>query len=137
VRRALFGALIEAQVEEVEPPADRELGVGLRAVLLDDLDGRRREARVASPRELVNWASFHPAVDQLLYAPQVAFPDVYFDGADEPTREAPSQARRPVATAPRLIALFEDALGAERARALSGELLGARRPYAEALDALD
>src|SRR5690606_36985023 len=35
VRRALFGALIEAQVEEVEPPADRELGVGLRAVLLD------------------------------------------------------------------------------------------------------
>ncbi len=114
LRRAIFRRAVAPEVARVDPPADRDLGEALRAVVLDDLDVRRRDARVRSPRELVNWASFHPAVDQLLYAPQVAFAPAYFDGGEEAFREAPDVARRQRASAPRLLSLLRDSLGGER-----------------------
>ncbi len=114
LRRAIFRRAVAGFVDRVEPAADRDVAERLRATVLDDLDTRRREDRVRSPRELMNWASFHPAVDQLLYAPQVAFPQAYFDGGEEPFREAPDVARRQRASGPRLLALLRDSLGAER-----------------------
>ncbi len=137
LRRAILRAAIAPSVDRVEPPEDRDLGERVRAVVLDALDLRRRDARVRSPRELMNWASFHPAVDQLLYAPQVAFPQAYFDGGEDPFREAPEIARRPRASAPRLLGLLQDTLGSERFDPLATRWLDGSVPLRAALEEAD
>ncbi|MEO0321842.1 MAG: hypothetical protein AAF447_02720 [Myxococcota bacterium] len=112
VLRALFTRWVEAAVARSEPPGDRDWALDLRAVLLADLDLRRRASRVRTARELLGWAGFNPVIDQLLYAPQVAFVDTYFGAVSEPDpyREAPDRARRPRARGRRVLESARDAL---------------------------
>ncbi|MFW6050432.1 MAG: hypothetical protein ACODAU_04615 [Myxococcota bacterium] len=124
VRRALFRHLV-ARAGRPDAPKDRPWAEDLRAALLVDLDIARREGDVQSPRELLGWAGFHPTVDQLLYAPQVAFEDVYFGPrAGDGIRDDPRRAHGPVATGRRILEMARDALGAERMARLARRLLG-------------
>ncbi len=126
VRRALFrDALARCETSRVEPLEDRTWALDVRAALLTDLDEMRRRGRARSARELLGWAGFHPAIDQLLYAPQTAFPDVYFSGNAEPDpfREDPSYARSPRSRGRRILSMARDALGETRHRAWTTALL--------------
>ena len=111
--RALFRALVTPLSSERDAPADRPWADDLRATLLADLDEARRHGHALTAQELLGFAAFHPAVDQLLYAPQVPFPDVFFGSVDELDRfrDDPMRAFAPTARGRRLLESARDAHG--------------------------
>lgn len=128
--RVVFRALLEPAVGPREPVADRDWAVDLRAVLLADLDTLRRSGQLQTARDLIDWAGFHPSIDQLLYAPQIAFVDTYFGTVAEPERfgEDPARARRPRARGRRLLEHARDRLDDEVFDQLAARLLRSERP---------
>ncbi len=127
--RVVFRALLEPVVGPREPLADRDWAVDLRAVLLADLDTVRRRGELQTARDLIDWAGFHPSIDQLLYAPQIAFVDTYFGTVAEPERfgEDPVRARRPRARGRRLLEHGRDRLSEEEFRRMAARLLRSER----------
>lgn len=93
--RRVFAALLAPHVRAVETRADAAWVADFDASLLVDLASIADDERRRSPAELVGFAGFHPAVDQLLYAPQVAFADEYFHAVDErdPDRDGADRSR--------------------------------------------
>ena len=134
LRRALF-ADFAAPLAAVDPPADRSWVTDLRAVVLVDLDEARRHHGAQTPQELLQLFAFHPAVDQLLYAPQIAFEDAYFAAIEErdPFRDDPVRARRPLSRGRRILEMARDALPAASFQRFVAMLVHARRPAAAAL----
>ncbi|MFW5876603.1 MAG: hypothetical protein ACOCXM_07690 [Myxococcota bacterium] len=129
VRHALFRHQLSSGPRP-EVARDRPWATDLRAALLVDLDLARRENEALTPRELLGWAGFHPLVDQLLYAPQVAFEDVYFGDMSNGTafRDAPMVARRPTSTGRRILEMARDALGSETTADFARGLLSLQVP---------
>lgn len=119
-RRALFRHLVGPTVDRVEPLADRAWVADLRARVLADLDEARRRNDPKSPAELLSFAAFHPSVDNLLYARQVPFLDVYFEQGTPPSpfREAPGRARDPRPEARKILGDLRLSLGADTGEAL-------------------
>ena len=136
LRRAFFRSFLEPRVTSLERPADRGWSLDLRAVLLTDVDDARRHGRARTPEDLIGFAAFHPAVDQLLYAPQVAFVDVYFGAIEEPDpfREAPDRARFPYARGRRILETARDATTEEELERFSTALLALEVPAHAALE---
>ena len=135
MRRALFRLLAQG-LGQVDAEGDRAWTDDLRAVVLQDLDQLRRQPGGQSVDQLLQPFSFHPAVDQLLYAPQVAFEDVYFGAADEPDayRDDPVRARLPLVRGRRLLESAREQLGAERMQRLVAMLVHAQRPARDAFE---
>lgn len=135
LRRALFQHLAEPLAARVDAPADRGWGADLRAVLLVDLDEARRRSGAQTPQELLGLFAFHPAVDQLLYAPQIAFEDAYFATIEErdPFRDDPVRARRPLSSGRRILESARDALSEEALSRFGAMLVNARRSARAAL----
>lgn len=125
LRRAMFATLLAPLVRRVESPRDRGWATDLRSVLLTDVDDARRHGRARTPEDLIGFAAFHPAVDQLLYAPQVAFADVYFGAIEEPDpfRESPYRARFAWARGRRILESARDALSKEAFASFAQRLL--------------
>jgi hypothetical protein len=125
VKRAFLRESLSAHARRADGPRDAGWAADLRAVLLTDLDARRREVELATPQELLSFAAFNPSVDQLLYAPQVAFVDVYFGRVAEPDvfRDDPVQARWVHARGRLLLEYARDALGEGAALLAFGEAL--------------
>jgi hypothetical protein len=134
LRRALF-AFIAAPLAAVDPVADRSWVTDLRAVVLVDLDEARRHHGAQTPQEMLQLFAFHPAVDQLLYAPQIAFEDAYFAAIEErdPFRDDPVRARRPLSRGRRILEMARDALPAPAFSRFVAMLVHARRPARVAL----
>jgi hypothetical protein len=135
VRHALFRFALE-RVELPEGPADRPLGADLRAALLNDVDAVRREHAQHTPMDLVGWAGFHPAVDQLLYAPQVPFEQVYFGrmGAEDRFRDDPARARQPRSGGRRVLEMARDALDEDGMARWARALVALQTDLASALE---
>lgn len=135
VRRALFAHQIAPRIAAIEPPADRPWSVELRAVLLMDLDDARRRGGTLSPQELLAFASWNPVVDQLLYAPQIPFEDVYFGTIEENDvfRDDPARSRRRIARGRRLLETARDALEEERFGEVGAALVAMRIPSRRAI----
>ena len=133
LQRALF-AHLAAPLAAVDPPADRGWATDLRAVVLVDLDAARRRSGAQTPQELLNLFAFHPAVDQLLYAPQIAFEDAYFAAIEErdPFRDDPVRARRPLSRGRRILEMGRDALEERPFQRWVAMLVNARRPARDA-----
>jgi hypothetical protein len=135
LRRALFARLAEPLTARVDPPADAAWANDLRAVVLVDLDEARRSAGARTPEQLLEIVSFHPAVDQLLYAPQIAFEDSYFAAIEERDvfRDDPLRARWPLSRGRRVMEMARDAIDEEALRRFVAMLVNARRPARDAL----
>lgn len=136
LRRALFRHFVEP-LGTVDAPKDRGWAADLRAVVLVDLDEARRRSAAQSPQELLGLFAFHPAVDQLLYAPQIAFEDAYFAAIEErdPFRDDPVRARRPLSSGRRILESARDALSEEAFSRWVAMLVNARRSARAALRA--
>lgn len=134
LRRALL-AHIAAPLARVDPVADRGWATDLRAVVLVDLDEARRRSGAETPQQLLSLLSFHPAIDQLLYAPQVAFEDAYFAAIEErdPYRDDPVRARRPLSRGRRILESARDNLDEGAFRRWVAMLINARRSARDAL----
>ncbi|MCA9575505.1 MAG: hypothetical protein H6726_25895 [Sandaracinaceae bacterium] len=126
VKRAFLRESVSARARRLDGPRDAGWAADLRAVWLTDLDARRREVALSTPQELLSFAAFNPAIDQLLYAPQVTFVDVYFGRVAEPDlfRDDPVQARWVHARGRLVLEYVRDALGeGERLATLARALL--------------
>ena len=139
LRRAFFRAMLAPLVDEVEAPVDRSWSEDLRAAFLTDVDLARRHGEAQTPRELIGFAAFHPSVDQLLYAPQIAFVGAYFGTVSDldPYRDSPDAARRPVASGRRILESARDALTPDAFERFSEALASRETTIRDALEAAD
>ncbi|MCS6799595.1 MAG: hypothetical protein NZ898_13920 [Myxococcota bacterium] len=139
--RAMFRVALQARLDALEPPWLRDVSEDVRAALLVDLDERRdRAGRTArSPEDLVGFAAFHPAIDQLLTAPTIAFVDAYFHAIEEPDpyRDDPARARRALARGRRVLEAARDVLGPNGFAALAARLIRVDGSLESALRAVD
>jgi hypothetical protein len=138
LRRGLARHLVEPGTARTESVADRGWAADLRAVVLVDLDEARRRSGAQRPEELLGVFAFHPAVDQLLYAPQIAFEDTYFAAIEErdPFRDDPVRSRAPISSGRRILESARDALDEDTFRRFVARLIRARRPVREVLRAV-
>lgn len=135
VRRALFSTLVQRLSAREEAPGDRGWVDDLRAAALVDLDELRRNNATQTPQQLLQLFAFHPAVDQLLYAPQIAFEEAYFGAVDEPDRfrDDPVRARFPTTRGRRLLESIRDVLEDEPMERFVAMLARGHRSVASAL----
>lgn len=135
MRRAVFQVLAQG-LSGADAAPDRRWSEDLRAAALQDLDDVRRHGEAQRVEQLLQPFSFHPAVDQLLYAPQIAFEDAYFGATDEPDafRDDPMRARLPIVRGRRMLASIADVLGEARTRRFVALLVRGRRGVREALE---
>ena len=93
--------------------------------LLSVLTGQGGKKETA--RDLVKAFGFHPAVDQLLYAPHVAFGASLFGMLEEPDPDRPGadRARNPWPMGHFVVAKLSDRLGARFTEAMTAHLQGA------------
>lgn len=135
VRRALF-SLAADDLASHDEPADRGWATDLRGAVLEELDVRRRRGGRQEVGQLLQPFSFHPAVDQLLYAPQVTFEGAYFSTLDEPDafRDAPERARAPWTRGRRLAALVADEVGEPAMQRVAAMLVHGRRSARDAIE---
>jgi len=140
--RAIVNAVLDARVAASEPPADRALSSGVLAAYLTELYAVAQFQRLEYAADLLRPFDFVPAVDQLLYAPQLASSSSYFgDVADrDELRDDVRWFADPQAPSPRLIYnKLLDLLGAaafpELARRVLNEGQPLRRAAAETFGA--
>lgn len=126
--RAMFRSLARHIPTSPDPPDEVSWADDVRAALLVDVDDARRHGHVRTPEELIGFAAFHPAVDQILYAPQIQFADAFFGMVDESDsfRDDPMRAFAPIARGRRLLESARDALGPERFATFARSLLNER-----------
>ena len=139
LRRAFFARLAQPIAARVDPVADRGWAEDLRAVVMLELDELRRSSEAMTPQQLLSAFAFHPAIDSLLYAPQIAFEDVYFASVDEPDpyRDEPARARVPTARGHRLLESARDVLGEHAFERFVAMVANGRRSIREALERVD
>ncbi len=135
IRRAIFQLLAQSISARVEAPTDRGWVDDLRSIVLLDLDEARRSSTAQRPDQLLSLFAFHPAVDQLLYAPQIAFEETYFGAIDEPDRfrDDPVRARYPLTRGRRLLECVRDVLDDEAMQRMLARIANGRRSIRSAL----
>ncbi len=123
--RRLFTALVTPRVEATEPIADRAWVADLDGSLLVDVMLAADADTRQSPQDLIGFAGFHPAVDQLLYAPKVAFRSAYFHDIEErdPDRDGADRALNDRPFGHLVLEKLRDRLGGRLAPALGAHLL--------------
>lgn len=138
LRRAVLGLVADEISRRVERPVDRGWATDLRAVVLLDLDTLRRSEHADRPEDLLSLFAFHPAVDQLLYAPQTTFDSTYFGAIDERDRfhDDPVRARVPYTNGRRILECARDVLGEATGRFVA-RLVRGRRSVEDALLRID
>lgn len=133
--RAVFAEVADRLSRSVEPASDRGWATDLRSVVLLELDELRRSATAQRPEELLALFSFHPAIDSLLYAPQITFEQTYFGAVDDADRfrDDPHRARAQFTGGRRLFECARDALEESDHERFVTLLVRARRSAREAL----
>ncbi|UJR80863.1 Hypothetical protein I5071_29130 [Sandaracinus amylolyticus] len=139
LRRAVLALLAQPIADAIDPIADRGWTEDLRGAVLLELDEVRRSSEARTPQQLLSAFAFHPAIDQLLYAPQIAFEDVYFSAIDEPDpyRDEPSRARVPHARGMRLLESARDVLEPRAFERFVAMIANGRRSVRAALERVD
>jgi hypothetical protein len=84
----LVRALYDNWVDELIAPRERAADIGwspdVAASYLMDLYTLRSYRKEEFARQILSWAAFIPAIDRILYAPQVPFATAYFYSLDDP-----------------------------------------------------
>ncbi len=133
--RAIVTAALEARVGDHEAPPDRARAAGVLAAYLTELYAVAEFSRLEYAADLLRPFDFVPAVDQLLYAPQLASSSSYFgDVADrDPLRDDVRSFADAEAPSPRLIYnKLLDLLGAAAFPALTRRMLNEGQPLRRA-----
>ncbi|MES1165502.1 MAG: hypothetical protein ABUR63_07090, partial [Verrucomicrobiota bacterium] len=133
--RAIVTAVLEARVASHELPQDRARAAGVLAAYLTELYAVAEFSRLEYAADLLRPFDFVPAVDQLLYAPQLASSSSYFgDVADrDALRDDVRLFADPEAPSPRLIYnKLLDLLGAAAFPGLTRRMLNEGQPLRRA-----
>ena len=82
--QAVFDVLLEARLSARESPADLAFSPDVAAAWLTDLFTVRVYRKKEFARDILRWVGFIPAIDRILYAPQIPFASAYFNTLDDP-----------------------------------------------------
>ena len=82
--RAIYESWVARRTLAVERADDRGWAPGAAASYLVDLYTLRSYRKAEFAREILAWASFIPAIDRVMYAPQVPFASSYFYTLEDP-----------------------------------------------------
>jgi hypothetical protein len=82
--RALYDNWIDEHIAARERPDDIGWAPDVAASFLVDLYTIRSYRREEFARQILSWAGFIPAIDRILYAPQIQFASAYFYTLDDP-----------------------------------------------------
>jgi hypothetical protein len=123
--RRIFTALLVERIEEIEPLGDRAWIADLDGSVLVDLMLSLESLHRDRPQDLIGIAGFHPAVDQLLYAPKVAFRSAYFHDIAEadPDRDGADRAYNDRPFGQLVLEKLRDRLGPALAPAIEAHLM--------------
>jgi hypothetical protein len=135
--RAIYESWLARQTLVVERPDDLGWAPGVGASYLVDLYTLRSYRKAEFAREILAWASFIPAIDRVMYAPQVPFASSYFYTLEDPDplRDNLRQFNNDRPTGKTVYTKLRDLLGTPAVDLLTrAQLGGARlRPEAERL----
>jgi hypothetical protein len=135
--RALFTQLAAERIAAHERADDAGLAPEVAAAALVDRYTVRAYARAEWARDILKWASFIPAIDRILYAPQVPFASAYFYTLEDsdPMRDALAQFANGRPQGKRIYAKLRDLVGdAGIADVVRRQLAG--QPLREAAEAV-
>ena len=121
---AAFEFLSDRELSSRDAVEHRGWISSLRAAFFDDLHRARLRKTAKSVQEIIGWAAFNPAIDQLLYAQQVTFRNAYFGWAPSELgyREDPLYARVPITRGKALLRYLRQYLPPARFRELALDL---------------
>lgn len=113
--RAIFAHVLLERLGSRQAPPDRYWACDTLATALVELWIARQTGGAETARDLLGFASFHPAVDQFLYAPQIAFAEAYFGTIEEtdPLREEPWRFSNALPRGRRVLAKIRDLVSPE------------------------
>ncbi len=135
--RAIYKSWIGRRTLAAERPDDFGWAPGAGASYLVDLYTLRSYRKTEFAREILAWASFIPAIDRVMYAPQVPFASSYFYTLEDPDplRDNLAQFNNTRPTGKTLYTKLRDLLGTPAVDLLTRAQLGgaALRPRAEKL----
>lgn len=82
--RAVYAEYVSRRIAERERPSDLGWAPEVAASYLVDLYTLRAYRTEEFARQILFWVSFIPAIDRILYAPQVPFATAYFNTVEDP-----------------------------------------------------
>jgi hypothetical protein len=82
--RAIYDNWIDERIAARERPDDVGWAPDVTASFLVDLYTIRSYRKEEFARQILSWAAFIPAIDRILYAPQIQFATAYFYSLDDP-----------------------------------------------------
>ncbi|MCK9462961.1 MAG: hypothetical protein M0R80_25340 [Proteobacteria bacterium] len=129
--RAAAAALTWPSLDAKEAPSDRYVVADLIGSHFAERYTREIHKGSRTVKDLVGFASFVPTVDNLLYAPQVPFLDVYYQSIEEPDplRDEPWRSTNRLPRGKRILGKLKDLLGPAATDEIVRELLGSDRPF--------
>ncbi len=116
IARRVFASLLLPHVRSAtNATLAPSVAADLDGALLVDLARLADSGRRESPKDLLGFAGFHPSVDQLLYAPKIAFRAEYFHDIeeDDPDRDGVERARTTMPFGRFVLEKLRDRLGAD------------------------
>ncbi|HXU72167.1 MAG TPA: hypothetical protein VN947_22715 [Polyangia bacterium] len=133
--RAIYEAWVTRRTLAVERADDIGWAPGAAASYLVDLYTLRSYRKAEFAREILAWASFIPAIDRVMYAPQVPFASSYFYTLEDPDplRDNLQQFDNTRPTGKTIYTKLRDLLGTRAVDLITRAQLGgaALRPEAE------
>ncbi|HEY7957523.1 MAG TPA: hypothetical protein VII38_19585, partial [Polyangia bacterium] len=142
VARAVYELIIGQRIAAREKPEDLGWAKGVSASYLVDLFTLHQYRRAEFARQILKWASFIPAIDRILYAPQVPFASAYFFTLEDsdPLRDTLAQFDNSFPRGKLIFAKLRDLLGDQMKEILRLQLGGtpirvaAEKVYKKPLD---
>ncbi|MCP4677759.1 MAG: hypothetical protein GY854_20020 [Deltaproteobacteria bacterium] len=135
VARVVGAQLVWPVLHRIEGPLHRHITadvVGSRIAGSYSRDVHQASKTVA---EMIGFASFIPTVDNLLYAPQVPFREVYSQSVEEPDylRDEPWRFMNQLPRGKRILGKLEDLVGVDAAEQLVVRMLGENAAFEEVI----
>lgn len=133
--RAVYAALLEQRMASIEEARDLAWTPDAVAAYWVDLFTVRQYRRREFARDVLKYFSFVPQVDDLIYAPKVAFMSAYFGSVEERdlTRDDLRRFNNDVPKGKRVYEKLRDLLGWRVMAVMRGVILG-ERPFRQAAE---
>ncbi|MDJ0761726.1 MAG: hypothetical protein QNJ97_01960 [Myxococcota bacterium] len=129
--RSIGFELLRSTIARIEPLPRRFVTLDMVGSFVADIYSTEVHKRHRSVKDIVGFASFLPIIDNLLYAPQVPFREVYTRSIEDPDllRDEPWRATNDLPYGKRILGKIEDRLGSRQTAALMTDLLQLKRPF--------
>jgi hypothetical protein len=134
--RIIAAELLRSGLTDREPLAHRHLTEDIVGAFVAQQYSEIIHSKGRTIEDIIGSASFIPAIDNLLYAPQIPFREVYIRSVEEPDifRDEPWRFMNETPRGKRIFGKLEDLLGHDGAASLMVEYLGSEISFKDTLE---